>query len=59
MAEPVRDTSHPVPSTVGADRPRVVLVIEAMSEEQVALLVEDLVEVLARRGGRQPSEVAS
>lgn len=61
MTEPLESASptDPAPSPVGSGRPPVVLVIEAMREEQVALLAEDLVEVLVRRAARQPIQVAS
>jgi len=42
------------------DRPsRVVVSIEAMAEEQVALLTKDLVDLLTRRAQSQHSKVAS
>jgi hypothetical protein len=48
-----------VPERPAAAPSRIVLLIEAMTEEQVALLAEDLVEVVTGRARRQRSEVAS
>lgn len=61
MTEPLENISPTdlAPSMGEPGHPRVVLMIEAMTEEQVALLAEDLLEVLVRRVTRQPSEVAS
>lgn len=60
MAEPVRIVPPPDPRTPAVDDGprRVAVLIEAMSEEQVALLAEDLVGILIA-SPRQGSEVAS
>jgi len=61
MPNPVRDTSpaDSASSTVRTGHQRLAMVIEAMSEEQVALLAEDLVELLVQRAAGHPSQVAS
>ena len=61
MDEPLgtAPSSDPRPEPVPAGPSSVVVFIEAMSEEQVALLAEDLVKVLVRRPARQRREVAS
>jgi hypothetical protein len=60
MSEPLRHTSAdgPLEPMQGAP-PHVAVFIESMNEEQVALLTEDLVDVLTRRAQRQQREVAS
>jgi hypothetical protein len=61
MADPLRLTSTPDPEPEPAkDRPsRIVVFIEAMTEEQVAFLAEDLVDVLMRWTHRHNPRVAS
>lgn len=61
MPEPIRSVPLPDlgPGAVDDGPLRVAVLIEAMSEEQVALLAEDLVGILMARPRRQRPEVAS
>ena len=60
MTEPLRRVLRADLTPIAGDgRLPVAVFIEPMSEEQVALLAEDLVDTLSRRARRQHSEVAS
>lgn len=49
----------PEPESLEDARARLAVLIEAMTEEQVALLADDLVEILARRARGHESGVPS